>query len=62
MAGGVPSRLAGFAGGVARFDRGVIGCAGFARCAGFIRFAPYGRPCCEVLELELELLFGGLPL
>ena len=61
MAGGVPSRLAGFAGGVAGFDGGLTGYAGFARCDGFAGFALYGRPCCEALELESELLFGGLP-
>ena len=54
----MPGRLAGFAGGVAGFDGGLTGYAGFA---GFAGFAPYGRPCCEALELESELLFGGLP-
>ena len=47
MAGGMPSRLAGFTGGVARFDGGLTGYARFARCAGFTGFALYGRPCCE---------------
>ena len=39
MVGGVPGRLAGFAGGVARFDGGLMGYARFAGCAGFIGFA-----------------------
>ena len=54
----MPGRLARFAGGVARFDRGLTG---YAKFAGFAGFVLYGRPCCEALELESELLFGGLP-
>ena len=54
----MPGRIAGFAGGVAGFDGGLTRYAGLA---GFAGFALYGRPCCEALELELELLFGGLP-
>ena len=53
----MPGRLARFAGGVAGFDRGLTGYAGFARFAGL---ALYSCPCCEALELESELLFGGL--
>ena len=60
-AGGVPERLARFASGVAGFDGGLTRYARFSRCARFAKFAPCGCPFCEVLELELELLFGGLP-
>ena len=46
---------------MAGFDGGLTGYAGFPGVAGYAGFVPYGRPCCEALELESNLLFGGLP-